>query len=127
VTQNELALQLFNMGFCNPQMTDQALMCLDMMDFEGKDEIMQKIAKNGTMFDKLLQYMQLALLFAQKCAPEYVQQIATDMQMTSGQAPQISGDAPQMVESDAIAGIPQKEHGIVRNAREKAQNASQPQ
>lgn len=127
VTQNELALQLFNMGFCNPQMTDQALMCLDMMDFEGKDEIMQKIAKNGTMFDKLLQYMQLALLFAQKCAPEYVQQIATDMQMTSGQAPQISGDAPQMVESDAIAGIPQKEHGIVRNAREKAQNVSQPQ
>jgi hypothetical protein len=127
VTQNELALQLFNMGFCNPQMTDQALMCLDMMDFEGKDEIMQKIAKNGTMFDKLLQYMQLALLFAQKCAPEYVQQIATDMQMTGGQAPQISGDAPQMVESDAIAGIPKKEHGIVRNAREKAQNASQPQ
>jgi hypothetical protein len=30
------------------------------------------------------------------------------------------------MESDNITGIPQKEHGIVRNAREQAQNASQP-
>ena len=31
-----------------------------------------------------------------------------------------------MMESDNIAGIPRKEHGIVSNAREKSQNASQP-
>jgi hypothetical protein len=37
------------------------------------------------------------------------------------------GVAPQMMESDAIAGIPKKEHTIVANAREKSQNASQPE
>jgi hypothetical protein len=127
VTQNELALQFFNLGFCNPQMSDQALMCLDMMDFEGKDDIMQKISQNGTMFQKLQQYMQMALMLAQVAAPQYVQQIAADMQATTGQAPQMGGGAaPQMTESDNIAGIKPEEHGVVEKARERAGAASQP-
>ena len=126
VTQNELALQLFNMGFCNPQMTDQALMCLDMMDFEGKDAIMQKVAQNGTMFDKLMQYMQLSLLFAQKAAPQYVQQIAMDMQQTGGQAVQMGNVDPKMMESDNLAGVGKKEPTIVAKARARATEASQP-
>ena len=127
VTQNELALQFFQMGFFNPQMTDQALMCLDLMEFDGRDGVMQKVAQNGTMFDKLMQYMQLSMMLAQAAAPQYVEQIAMDMQtMAGGVAPMGGGAAPQMMQSDNIAGIPQKEHGVVKNAREKAQNASQP-
>lgn len=126
VTQNELAIQLFNMGFCNPQNADQALMCLDMMDFEGKDSIMQKIAQNGTMYDKLLQYMQLSLKLAQVAAPEYIQQIAMDMQNTTGQPPQMGAAPTSMVESDNIAGVGKKEPTIVANARERAAGASQP-
>ena len=127
VTQNELALQFFQMGFFNPQMTDQALMCLDLMEFDGKDGVMQKVAQNGTMFQKLIQYMQLALMLAQQAAPEYVEQIAQDMMMTTGgAAPQMGGGSPQMMQSDNIAGIPMKEHGVVANARAKSQNASQP-
>jgi len=121
VTQNELALQFFQMGFFNPQMTDQALMCLDLMEFDGRDGVMQKVAQNGTMFDKLMQYMQLSMMLAQAAAPQYVEQIAMDMQTMAG------GAAPQMMQSDAIAGIPKKEHTIVANAREKSQNASQPE
>lgn len=127
VTQNELAMQFFQMGFFNPQMTDQALMCLEIMDFDGKDGIMQKISQMGTMYDKLMQYMQLALMLSQVAAPQYVEQIAMDMQtMGGGAMPQMGGGAPQMMQSDNIAGIPQKEHGVVKNARAKAQNASQP-
>ena len=127
VTQNELAMQFFSLGFFNPQMTDQALMCLEIMDFYGKDGIMQKIAQMGTMYDKLMQYMQLAFILAQKAAPQYLQQIAMDMQNMGAQAgAMMGGAAPQMMQSDNIAGIPQQEHGVVRNARAKAQNASQP-
>ncbi len=126
VTQNELALQFFQKGFFNPQMTDQALMCLEMMDFDGKDGIMQKVSQQGMMFDKLMQYMQLSLMLAMQSAPQYVQQIAMDMQSMGGVAPQMGGGTPNLMQSDNIAGIPQKEHGIVTNAREKAQNASQP-
>ena len=128
VSQNELALQFFQMGFFNPQMTDQALLCLDLMDFDGKDGVQQKVAQNGTMFDKLMQYMQLSLMLAQKAAPQFVEQIAMDLQtMSGGQLGAMGGDAPNLAESDNVAGVATKEHGIVRNAREKSQNASQPE
>jgi hypothetical protein len=70
MSQNEMALQFFQMGFFNPQVVDQTLMCLDIMDFDGKDQLMQKIARQGTMFQKLTQYMQLALMLAAKCQPD---------------------------------------------------------
>lgn len=129
VSQNELALQFFQLGFFNPQMTDQALMCLDMMDFDGKDGIMQKVAKNGTMMQKLVQYMQIALMFAQQFAPEMVNQIAQDLMMTTGGNPgaAMGGGAPKLMEGNNIGGIPKKEHGIVENARERSANASQPE
>ena len=129
VTQNELAIQFFQLGFFNPQMTDQALMCLDMMEFDGKDDILQKVAQNGTMFQKLVQYMQMALMFSQKAAPEMTQQIYQDLAMTMGGAmgaPQMGGGSAKMFQSDNIAGIGKKEPAVVANARTRASNASQP-
>jgi len=127
VSQNELSLQFFQMGFFNPQMTDQTLMCLEMMDFEGKDEIMQKVAQNGTMHQKLLQYMQLALTLAQAVDPMAAEQISMDIVQTmGGGAAPVGGGNAQMFESDNIAGIGKKEHGIVTNARNRANEASQP-
>ena len=46
VSQNELALQFFKLGFFNPAMAPQAMLCLEMMDFDGKDAIMGRIAAN---------------------------------------------------------------------------------
>ena len=43
ISQNELALQFFKLGFFNPMVRDQALMCLEMMDFEGKDGLLQQL------------------------------------------------------------------------------------
>ena len=45
VSQNELALQFFRLGFFDPQLAAQALLCLEMMDFDGKEKIMQRIAE----------------------------------------------------------------------------------
>jgi hypothetical protein len=42
-SQNELAIQLMQLGVFNPMMAQQSLMMLDMMDFDGKDEILQKL------------------------------------------------------------------------------------
>ena len=46
VSQNELALQLFQMGFFNPQLAEQAMMCLEVMDFDGKQEVTELVAGN---------------------------------------------------------------------------------
>ena len=58
MSQNELALQFFSAGFFNPQMADQALACLDMMDFDRKEFIMQKISQNGSMYQQMLMMQQ---------------------------------------------------------------------
>ena len=128
VTQNELALQFFKMGFFNPQMTDQALMCLDLMEFDGRDDVMQKVAQNGTMFQKLVQYMELALTFAQMVRPDMVPGISQDIMQTMGAAAGVpaGGGGVNMAESDHIAGIGKKEPAGVANSREKAKGASQP-
>ena len=47
LSQNELALQFFGAGFFDPQRAQQALMCLDMMDFDRKQFVMEKIAQQA--------------------------------------------------------------------------------
>ena len=127
VTQNELALQFFKMGFFSPQMTDQALMCLEMMEFDGKDGVMQKVAQNGTIFQKLIQYMQMALEFATVVRPDMVEAISQDVMQTLGQGgSNMMGGSTNMFQSDHIAGIGKKEPTIVSNSRERAAGASQP-
>ena len=126
VSQNELALQFFQHGFFNPQMTDQTLMCLEMMDFDGKDEIMQKVAQMGTMYQKLLQYMQIALTLAEAADPMAAEQIGADIIQTMGGAAPMGGGNAQMFQSDHIAGLGKKEPGIVANARSRSNEAAQP-
>ena len=127
VAQNEMAIQFFQLGFFNPQLTDQTLMCLELMEFDGKDGIMQKVAQNGTIFQKLLQYMQLALTFAQAAQPQMAETIAQDiMQTMGGGAMPVAGKSGGMFQSDHIAGIDKKEPTIVANARSRSAAASQP-
>lgn len=46
LSQNELAKEFFRLGFFNPQLADQALQALEMMDFEGKEQVCGRIASN---------------------------------------------------------------------------------
>ena len=45
---NQLALQLFQMGFFREDMADQALRCLELMDFKNKDRLMSSILRGQT-------------------------------------------------------------------------------
>lgn len=68
MSQNELALQFYSAGFFNPQMADQALLCVDMMDFDGKDKVRESIANQKNMFDQLQQMTQIATQAAEALA-----------------------------------------------------------
>lgn len=65
LANNELMLQLFQLGVLNPQMADQSLALLDVMDFSHKDSLMQKIQQNGLMFQKIQVLQQQLLSLAQ--------------------------------------------------------------
>ena len=47
VAQNELAMQLFEKGFFDPANAKQALSCLSLMSFDGRESIMRAIAENA--------------------------------------------------------------------------------
>lgn len=124
ISQNELAIQMMGMGVFNPQIADQALMLLDMMDFDGKDELMQKIQRNGTMFQMLQQYQQMALALASKYEPQMAQGLAQQMAMTGFPMPQAMPAAS--MQGDNIKGI-ENEPAITRNARGQTAQAPLPQ
>lgn len=126
-SQNELALSLYGQGVFNPQMSDQALMLLDMMDFDGKDELMAKVQQNGTLLQQMAMYQQIALQLAQQYDPALAEQLANNI-MTGAAASQASSQptgraAAQNVGNDGGAGGNMTK---VNGARERAQKSSQP-
>ena len=64
IAQNELAKELYGMGAFNPQMADQSLLMLEMMDFEQKDMVVQKVQQNGTLLQMVQNLAQVALKLA---------------------------------------------------------------
>ncbi len=73
---NELALQFYNLGFFNPSLGDQAVACLNMMDFDGKDEVLAMVAQNATLFKMMTQYQSVALGLAEKYEPEVAETLS---------------------------------------------------
>lgn len=57
LSQNELALQFYGAGFFQPENAQAALMCLEMMDFDRKEIVMNKIAQNGSVYQQMMGMM----------------------------------------------------------------------
>lgn len=132
ISQNELALQFYNLQFFNPANATQAIACLDMMDFNGKDELMQKIQQNSTLLDMFNQLFQLTLGMAQAHNPIIIPQLM-QMAVNAGVvSPDVANSAiatnatMQMAETNELGELKGAEHPFVQKAREQAQNATQP-
>ena len=121
MSQNELALQFFGAGFFNPQMADQALACLDMMDFDRKEFIMQKISQNGGMYQQMMAMQQQMIMLAKMVDQARGSNIAEQlMAQFSGQAPvpAIDGSSqPNVEDKEALGG---KEGGAEASNTKKA-------
>ena len=131
VTQNELALQFFSAGFFNPQLVDQTLLCLDMMEFDGRDELMQKLSRYGDVYQTLQLVEQYAVNLAAKYGDQMaLQQLSGIISRTGGQMPAMPGtqpgESPDLAEADPLGGMKKKEHTLVEKSRQKSQQASQP-
>ena len=117
LSQNELALQFYQLGFFSPNQADQALACMSMMEFEGKDELMQRICANGTMQRKLSMFQQYALAMTEKYEPERAAEL---MGSITGDAGIVQRSRTKLKESGT------GENSRVAQARRKAQSVSQP-
>ena len=125
---NELALQLYSAGFFNPQLADQALACLEMMDFDRKDELMQRIQMNGGMMAQLMmmqqQMMALGGMVDQAHGNSEVSDaLAMQFGMQPGNNAAPGGPRP-VGDTGLSAGA--KESGVTTKAREKAAESTAP-
>lgn len=107
ISQNELALQFYNSGFFNPQLVDQVLPCVDMMEFEGKEKVKETIQKNGTMFEQLQQLKQLLALSAQALAENGDTRVlqalnSSGLLQPKGNAAVPEGGGTQVLEADSL-------------------------
>lgn len=128
--QNEMAASLYSMGVFNPQQVDQSLMLLDMMDFEGKDELMGKVSRMGTVYQMYAQMSQIAMGLAQRYEPQTAEAIAaTLMQHGGGVAmPAAAASVPRTgnaADAQADRQKQGKEIAQVRRARENADRAAE--
>lgn len=123
-SQNELALQLYGQGVFNPQNVDQALMLLETMDFDGREEIMQRVAAQGGMYQQLIAWQQMALSMAQKYEPQMAEGLAQSIMGGMGAAmPAKQPGAEKDIEGITVEDT--QEHAVVRRAREQSREASQ--
>ena len=124
--QNELALQFYNAGFFNPQLSDQALATVAMMDFDHKDDVISKISENRTLYDQVMQLQQLSVTLLSEINPQKAAELAQSFGM---EMPSVSGGAinPSSVSghgdetSENVGG----ESSGVANARERTRNSTQ--
>lgn len=54
MAQNELAKELYQLGFFNPQLADQSLAALDLMDFDGMEKVRDKVEQGQTLLNQLM-------------------------------------------------------------------------
>ena len=123
LSQNELALQFYQLGFFDPTRADQALATLDMMDFDGKDEISQKIAQNGTLQQELASWQQMALALAERFDPAMADGLAQQILGADAQAQAPTAGSAKAEMPGEGAGTEAK---TVKDAREQSQKSTQP-
>jgi hypothetical protein len=94
-----------------------------MMDFNKKEDVIQKIKMNGTLQEMVLMYQQLALQYANMVSPQEGEKVANViLQQTTGQ------QAPQQMmgaNTDAVNPEEHNEHPVVERARTEARTSTQ--
>ena len=71
LSQNELAKEMYNMGFFNPQLAEQSMTALELMDFDGIEAVKERVQQGQTMMNVVNQLMQeVAALKAAMGIPE---------------------------------------------------------
>ncbi len=130
LSQNELMIQLYQLGVFNPQMADQALVLIEGMDFENKNTIKAKIGKNATMYQQILQMQQQlaqvsAMLDAQT-GGNIGEQTVQGAQINEQENPTGNMDEGELTKlrSNSLASQNPKAQTAQENAKNKVQNTT---
>ncbi len=101
---NQLALQLFQMGFFRDDLADQALRCLELMEFKNKDHLARVISNGKTQASEIAalrqQLLQLAQIVDEAKGTHLAESLATEQ---SGGQVRASASAMKAAQTAASA------------------------
>ena len=131
MAQNELALQFYSAGFFAPENADAAMACLDMMDFDRKDFVMQKVQMNGLLYQRMMMAQQLALKMAlmldQATGSQLAPAVQQQLGLQTGTMPGSALPGKQAAQGlNALGGDASRESSVTKNARTRAAQATAP-
>lgn len=117
LSQNETAKELYSLGLFNPENAQPALICLSMMEFDGKDSVVQQVSQGQTLLSIV---QQQATLIAQMQGAMTGQAVAVEADGGGErQQPQSGGEKTLgSAVKDAQAGTAMTNYGesLVKNA-----------
>lgn len=53
MSQNELAKELYSLGFFNPALAEQTMTALELMDFDGQEKVKEKVQQGQTLMNQM--------------------------------------------------------------------------
>ena len=59
MSQNELAKEMYQLGFFNPQLAEQSMTALELMDFDGDEKVKERVQQGQTLMNQLAQMQQM--------------------------------------------------------------------
>ena len=123
-SNNELALQLYQSGFFAPENADAALACLQFMDFDKREDVIEKVEENATLL-KQVQQLQSQI---QQLSAVVDAQNGTNFTAVAGGQPMAQTDIPNgnRVGKSASGGVTAGESSITENARRRVAENSAP-
>jgi hypothetical protein len=124
LSQNELALQFYHLGFFDPAQSEQALLCLGMMDFDGREELIDKLGRLGSERERLLAFRDLALALAGKYEPQLAEGLAASISRDGAARSPAAGRAGAL---PRLGGEKRRVNAQAEKARSHARTASQPE
>ena len=92
MSNNELMLSFYNGGFFDPNRADQAKACLELMDFEGKEELIRMVTEN----DNRQQVIQAVMDYMMQLGTAY-DQMSAAMGAQSNEAQNVAAMAEQVM------------------------------
>ena len=115
---NQLALQLFQMGFFRSDMAEQALRCLELMEFKNKDaltEVIREGQKDAKQKAWLTETLRRTVAMLDKVQGSHLAEaLERELADTAGSGPAGGADRVQIRKSDAVAQQRARTQQVVR-------------
>lgn len=114
---NQLALQLFQMGFFRDDLADQALRCLELMEFKNKDQLARVISGGQTQARQIAALRQQLLQLAQVVDEAKGTHLAESLSAEQGGGQNAAASAGKAV---------QENHSAMERSRQQSREVVRP-